>query len=98
VRDEPASDYEAACQLFHGPSGVIPLRQFSGKQTGQSGCPFAGNHSEDISGGERGESAQRQPLAAHSYTSIGASSPFATISIPFFNFLVRGFILLKSVD
>jgi hypothetical protein len=91
VFEESVTDFQAALRLFHGPSGVVPLRRLFGKQPDQTACPFAGLRMEDpMQGAEVGQSAEvrSQSACPNHVVSLSTAAPFATISIPFFSFLV----------
>lgn len=76
--EDGLSSFEATLKLFHGPSGVVPLRRFdcdasgtaSGSTGGTSGCPF------------RAAAAARQAAAPAAEPSYHTSSSSSTSALP----------------
>ena len=84
VLPEGPWDISHTFRLFHGAAGIVPLARAADK------VPEAGRESGErlAAAGDRAGSEDR-PRAGPRGGALAPSAPFATISIPFLNFLVR---------
>eukprot|EP00884_Botryococcus_braunii_P007650 jgi/Botrbrau1/16887/Bobra.150_2s0101.1 len=81
VFEESITDFQSTLNLFHGPSGILPLRRLFAADSGATSGPAS--KSEPSESLLRTESCR----SACSYSPLVTAAPFATISLPFFNFL-----------
>lgn len=86
VVEEDSSSFESTLQLFHGPSGIVPLKRFSG----ESGCPYRATAQNKTTGfGLFKEKLDpNEPATAVSSQLQARPAGMASLSLSSFGFLV----------
>lgn len=82
VFEESITDFQTTLNLFHGPSGLVPVGRFAGGEN-----VATPSHTPALQRASRCAEAEK-PAFGGVGAALGTAAPFATISIPFFNFLV----------
>lgn len=82
IFEESITDFQSTLNLFHGPSGFLPLRRLFTAESGATSGSLSKPESPDSS--VRVESSR----TACTYSPLMTTAPLATISLPFFSFLV----------
>lgn len=82
IFEESITDFQTTLNLFHGASGLVPVRRFAGGNNVATPSPVAA-----LPLATRCADSEK-PALGGAGGALGTAAPFATISIPFFNFLV----------